>query len=115
MLVPGGKAAGTFFLYDDARLPTVSDPSQRYPLVHKLNAYTRYISTEDPLLCIGYHEDAVRRMVNGAGLKLERIVRGHWAGDQDPREAAGSTFQDLVLMSRPLPSFADPVKRRLRR
>jgi len=113
VLVPGGKALATFFLYDDARLATVTDPGQRYPLVHELNAYTRYTSSDDPLLCIGYHEDAVRRMVAEAGLTVERIVRGHWAGDQDPAQSAGSTRQDLVIIRRPQPTFLDRVRRRL--
>jgi len=115
VLVPGGTAAATFFLYDDARLATVIDPSQRYPLVHELNDYTRYTSTDDPLLCIGYHEDAVRRMVSEAGLSVQRIVCGHWAGDQDPRQAAGSTRQDLVLIGKPAPSLLERAKRRLTR
>ena len=115
VLVPGGTAAATFFLYDDARLATVTDPGQRYPLVHELNDYTRYTSTDDPLLCIGYHEDAVRRMVAEAGLTVERIVRGHWAGDQDPARAAGSTRQDLVIIGRPVPTLLDRVRRRLTR
>ena len=47
LLGPGGVAVTTFFLWDEARLPAVSSAEAAHPMIHELDPYTRYASSDD--------------------------------------------------------------------
>jgi SAM-dependent methyltransferase len=113
VLAPGGRVLATFYLYDDDRLPAITDPARQYPLLHELDDNCRYASERDPLLCIGYRESFVRQLADETGLTVERVVRGQWAGDQPA--APDRSWQDVVILRRPEVTFADRVRRRLGR
>lgn len=106
VLVPGGRAVTTWFVYDDARVPAITGPDSAYPLVHRLDAVTRYETEDDPLKAIGFEESFVRRLVAEAGLRVVLVKRGRWAGDGAPDQ-----YQDLVVIEKP----PLPLRLRLRR
>ncbi len=111
VLVPGGRAVTTWFVWDDARLPAITAESSAYPMVHVLDEVTRYETESDPLKAIAYREDFVRELVRGAGLEVETLVRGRWAHDgPDPEQ-----FQDLLVLRRPPLGTATRIRRRLGR
>lgn len=93
VLVPGGMALTTWFLFDADRLPAVTSDQSRYPMVHTLDG-ARYSDPDDPLHAVGYDQARVVQMVEQAGLNVTRIERGNWCGD------AGESFQDVVLISK---------------
>ncbi|GEP36731.1 methyltransferase [Nocardioides psychrotolerans] len=95
VLVPGGLAATTWFLFDDARLPAVTGERSAFRLVHQLDDVTRYETPADPLKAIGYEESFMRRLAEEAGLEVVSVTRGSWAGDQPPEQ-----YQDLVVLRR---------------
>ena len=97
VLVPGGWAATSWLLFDDARVPAVTSSRAAYPLVHELDPTCRYESADDPLKAIGFHDRAVREMAATAGLRVRSVERGSWAGD-----VPGPRFQDLVVLERPV-------------
>jgi SAM-dependent methyltransferase len=94
VLRPGGVAVTTWFLLDEARVPLAAAPTAMYPMVHVLDATTRYAEATDPLRAIAYDEAAVRAMVVAARLELVSVERGTWAGEP------GRTVQDLVVLRR---------------
>jgi SAM-dependent methyltransferase len=110
VLVPGGRAVTTWFLFDQARLPAVTAPESAFPLVHVLDAVTRYETPEDPLKAIGYDEAFVRGLVEAAGLHVAEVTRGRWARDADPGRSG--TFQDLVVVEKPRLSLLARARRR---
>jgi SAM-dependent methyltransferase len=96
VLKPGGFAVVTWFLFDDARLPAATSSDATYPMVHVLDAQTRYTKEGDPLRAIAYHEDAMRAMAAAARLVVRAVDRGTWAGEP------GRVFQDVVVFERSL-------------
>ena len=94
VLRPGGVAVTTWFVLDAARIPLAAAPDAMYPMVHTLDATTRYADATDPLRAIAYDEDAVRAMVAAARLEVVTVVRGTWAGEP------GRTVQDIVVLRR---------------
>lgn len=103
VLRPGGIAVVTRFLFDDERLSLVTSPDATYPMIHELDADTRYMKEGEPLRAIAYREQALHAMAAAAGLEVRSIQRGTWAGE------AGDVFQDLVLLARsPSDIVVDP-------
>jgi SAM-dependent methyltransferase len=94
VLRPGGIAVVTWFLFDEARLPLATSSAATYPMVHELDAETRYTKEGDPLRAIAYHEDAMHAMASAARLDVRRVDRGTWAGEH------GRVFQDVVVLAR---------------
>ena len=94
ILRPGGTAVTTWFLFDDERLAQVASAAAMYPMVHALDDETRYSDQADPLRAIAYEERAVRAMAGAAGLEVESVGLGTWAG------TPGATHQDLVVLRR---------------
>lgn len=94
VLRPGGFAVVTWFLFDEARLPRATSSEATYPMIHELDAETRYTKEGDPLRAIAYHEDAMRAMAGAARLEVRTIDRGTWAGEP------GRVFQDVVVLAR---------------
>lgn len=110
VLRPGGRVVATWFLYDEARMEAVM--ASQYPMTYRHDDVTIYNDAEDPLRAIAFDEAYVRRQIAGAGLEIERIEHGKWAGGEGPE------FQDVVVLRRPqdpTPSFADRVKNKVRR
>lgn len=98
VLTPGGRAVTSWLLFDESRLPAVVASRSTYRLIFTLGAHARFSDPEDPLRAIGYSERHVRRMVTRAGLRVESIRRGTWAGEV---VGVGESFQDLVVIGRP--------------
>lgn len=94
VLRPGGVAVVTWFLFDEARLPLVTSTQATYPMIHELDADTRYMKEGEPLRAIAYREAAVVAMAEAARLEVRTIQRGTWAGED------GDVFQDLVVLAR---------------
>lgn len=94
VLRPGGLAVVTWFLYDEGRLPLITSSEATYPMVHELDAQTRYMKEGEPLRAIAYHEDAMQAMARGARLEVRTIERGTWTGEPGP------FFQDIVVFAR---------------
>ncbi len=94
VLRPGGVAVTTWFLFDDARLPAATSSAATYPMVHVLDAVSRYTEADNPLRAIAFDEDAVRGWAAAARLEVVLIDHGTWAGEP------GRTFQDLVVLRR---------------
>ena len=94
VLRPGGSAVTTWFLLDPARIPLAAAPEAMYPMVHVLDATTRYSDASDPLRAIAYDETVVREMAAAARLEVATIARGTWAGEP------GRTVQDIVVLRR---------------
>ncbi len=120
VLRPGGSAVTTWFSFDDERLPAVVSPECAYPMVHVIDATTRYTNPDDQLHAIAYHESAIREMVATAGLELVSFERGSWV------DGKGRWFQDLAVVRRPASdrrrdqdppgyTFTDRARRKLRR
>ncbi len=119
-LRPGGQAVTTWFSFDEARLPAVLADDCVYPMVHELDATTRYANADDPLFAICHHHSAIREMVAKAGLEIASFERGRWAGGE------GRWLQDIAVLRRPVSdtrkdpdppgfSLASRVRRRARR
>jgi SAM-dependent methyltransferase len=100
VLRPGGLAVVTWFLYDEARLPLITSSEAMYPMVHELDAHTRFMMEREPLRAIAYHEEAIRAMAGAARLEIRAIERGSWTGEPGP------FFQDVVVLA---PSTSDTV------
>lgn len=114
VLVPGGRALTTWFLFDEDRIPAITSDRAAFGLVNELDSVTRFETTEDPLKAIGYEKDFVRGLVGHAGLRVLEMSHGTWAQDADDADH----FQDLVLIEKPRPTAVrralGSVKRRLR-
>ena len=93
-LRPGGVAVTTWFVFEDERLAQIASPASMYPMVHVLDDETRYSDPTDPLRAIAYRERTMRSMAAAAGLQVESVALGSWAGE------AGATHQDLVILRR---------------
>ena len=100
VLRPGGLAVVTWFLYDEARVPLITSSEATYPMVHELDAHTRYMKAGEPLRAIAYHEQAMQAMARAARLEVKAIEHGTWTGEPGP------FFQDIVVFAR---SRADTV------
>lgn len=94
VLRPGGIAVTTWFLLDPARIPRAAAPDAMYPMVHVLDATTRYADATDPLRAIAYDETVVLAMAAAARLEVVTIARGTWA--REP----GRSVQDIVVLRR---------------
>lgn len=94
VLRPGGVAVLTWFLFDEERLALVTAPEATYPMVHELDANTRYMKDGEPLRAIAYREEAMHAMAAAARLEVRSVQRGTWAGEP------GDVFQDLVVLAR---------------
>jgi len=109
LLRPGGVAVTTFFLWDEARLPAVTSAAAAHPMIHVLDACSRYASADDPLFAIAHHSLVVRGIAEGAGLELVEIRTGGWDG------SGRTQYQDLVILRRPKagPGLTKRAARRL--
>jgi SAM-dependent methyltransferase len=96
-LKPGGIAVTSWLLWDDERLAAVTGAKAAYPLVHELDAETRYSDLKDPLRAIGFTPRLVREMVESAGLKIRSTTLGSWDG-----VTTSNQFQDLVVIESPV-------------
>ena len=105
VLRPGGFAVTTWLLFDDERLPAVTSDAASYPMVHVLDAETRYAVDTDPLRAIAFAEGLVLQMVAEAGLEVASLERGTWAGEP------GRTFQDTIVLRRPVSGETSGVRR----
>lgn len=94
VLRPGGVAVTTWLLFSDERLEATTSAESSYPVVHVLDSVTRYSDPDDPLRAIAYDKAFVELLVASAGLRVESVRLGSWAGDHGP------TFQDLVVVRR---------------
>ena len=104
VLKPGGTVVASWFVYDDERYDAAV--SSIYPMIHRLDEHTIYSDQDDPLRAIAFHEDLIRSMVETAGLELELIERGTWAGGPGP------DFQDIVVLRRPPLTTLQRLRRR---
>ncbi|MEI6230380.1 MAG: class I SAM-dependent methyltransferase [Actinomycetes bacterium] len=95
----GGIAVTTWFLFDEDRLAAVTSEKAHYQLTHVLEDGARCMNLAEPLHVIGYEQSDLTRMAARAGLDVERVSRGQWAGDQ--WESPESNFQDLVVFRKP--------------
>ena len=98
-LRPGGIAVTTWFLFDDARLPAVTSETARHQLTYVLEDGARCMNLDEPLHVIGYEQMDLTPMAARAGLVVDLVARGRWAGDQS--ESPDATFQDLVVFRKP--------------
>ena len=67
-----------------------------FPMVHQRDDGVLHADEKDPLWAIAHHLDRVRAIVADAGLEVERIDLGTWAGGPGP-----SRHDVVVLRSRP--------------
>ena len=93
MLRPGGLVVATWFLWDEERRPAVETGT--FPMVHQRDDGVLYADEKDPLWAIAHHLDRVRAMVADAGLEVERIDLGTWAGGPGPEP------HDVVVLRKP--------------
>jgi SAM-dependent methyltransferase len=106
VLRPGGVAVTTWFAFDDDRLPAMGSEQASYRMEHVLEVGVRTSFPDNPLRAIAFEESLVRRMVADAGLEVESVARGTWAGEP------GRTFQDVFVLRRD--SRPTPLSDRLR-
>ena len=94
ILSPGGICVSTFFLFDEARLPALTDAKGSMSMKHLLNEHTRYHSAEDPQHAIAYQRDYMTGQIINFGFGLLECTYGTWAGD------GHGTYQDLVVFKK---------------
>ncbi len=92
-LRPGGSVVATWFLWDDERRDAVE--AGAHPMVHQRDEHVLYAYEQDPLWAIAHHLDRVRSMIASAGLEVEAIRYGTWAGGPGP------DLQDVILIRKP--------------
>jgi SAM-dependent methyltransferase len=111
VLVPGGRAITTWFVFTEARLGQVTSEQCEHPMTHVLDERTRFAYEEDPLWAISYERSFVERLVREAGLRVTLCSYGTWAGDPSTHH------QDLLVLRRPmtLRDRLGRIKRALRR
>ena len=111
LLRPGGVVIATFFLWDEARLPAVTSAASHFPMIHEIDAYSRYSSPT--IRCSPSPTAAVvRGIAEGAGLEIVETRPGKWDGSDRTQ------YQDLVILRRPEEppgAASSTVRRRLRR
>jgi SAM-dependent methyltransferase len=108
VLKPGATALTTWFLFDDERLASATDPAQtRFPMVNMINAVTRHSESADPLRAIAYEESFARSMVAEAGLEIVAVERGSWCGE------ARDEYQDILTLRAPVPRPPTRLRRLL--
>ncbi|HEX7343207.1 MAG TPA: class I SAM-dependent methyltransferase [bacterium] len=91
ILKPGGTCVSTYFLFDEARLPAITDAQHSMSMEFTLNEHTRYHNAEDPLHAIAYERNHAIDQITGFGFDLLECTYGSWAGD------GGESYQDLVV------------------
>ncbi len=94
ILKPGGICVSTFFLFDEARLPAITDAQHSMSMKFTLNDHTRYHNAEDPLHAIAYERQYATELIACQGLGLLDCTYGNWAGD------GGGTYQDLGVFKK---------------
>jgi SAM-dependent methyltransferase len=96
VLVPGGRAITTWFVFTDARLAQVTSAECQQPMTHVLDEHTRFAHPEDPLWAISYERAFAEQLVREAGLRVAVCSFGTWAGEPSTHH------QDLLVLRRPM-------------
>jgi SAM-dependent methyltransferase len=97
VLRPAGRVYVTFFVIDERWAETaLGGGLGGITMEHVLQPGVRYYNADDPLHAIGYEPAWIRRAVAAAGLRIQAMRPGLWAG----AEAAGPNIQDIVVLTR---------------
>lgn len=89
----GGRCMATFFMFDEARLPAVTDPANPLRMTQALNGYTLYHNPDDPLHAIAFHRAFVIGLIEQTGFRVVQEHCGTWAG-------GSRCYQDLVVFEK---------------
>jgi SAM-dependent methyltransferase len=92
VLVPGGRLLTTFFLLNDASLAALCSRDV-YNFPYAVGPM-RLLDVVNPGVAVAIDEPALLKMVEDAGLTVERVEYGQWSGRQ------GISFQDVVVCRR---------------
>lgn len=95
VLPVGGHAFVTFFLLNESQRWCDDDGRSRFPMKHRLNAFTRYMSDEDPLHAIAYDQNWIEQAITDAGLVVRDLRLGSWCG-----RARGTVAQDTLILAK---------------
>ena len=94
VLPVGAHAFVTCFLLNESQRWCDHDGRSRFPMNHRLDAFTRYMSDEDPLHAIAYDQDWMEQAIADAGLVVRDLRPGSWCG-----RARGSVAQDTLILT----------------
>jgi SAM-dependent methyltransferase len=93
-LRPGAVAVTTWFLFDEARLASVTSDQCKFPMRTRVGTVNRTAFPDAPLRAIAFEEAWLRREAEEIGLEVVTIEHGRWDGSD------GRTTQDLVVLRR---------------
>lgn len=94
VLKPDGKCLATFFLYDRDFVPESQDQGFSFPFEYP--AGYRLMSKKVQSANIAVSLELLNRMVDAAGLEIEKIEFGYWNGRKTKDLAVN--FQDTVII-----------------
>ena len=96
VLVEGGRCLCTFFIYDEQRLPRLTNPNLKLSMIHVLNDHTRFHDADDPLYAIAFERGYLEDLVNRLGFTCVSINYGCWDGSGGNRQ----TYQDHAVLEK---------------
>jgi SAM-dependent methyltransferase len=94
-LAPDGRAFVTFFLLDEATRRLLAPGRSVFQFAHPHGEGVWIENPQQPAAVVGFELAALLRLVADAGLYVERILYGNWAG-----RAHHVSFQDILVLRR---------------
>jgi SAM-dependent methyltransferase len=97
MLGSGGQAFITIFVVDGEARRNIESGVTGFRFAHRTpSGKLAAEKLEDPTFAVGYEVEKMGELVDSAGLRCERWIRGYWSQGN-----SGETFQDALILRRP--------------
>src|SRR2546423_913925 len=97
MLARGGEAFVTIYVVDGEARRNIQSGATGFRFAHRTpSGELAAEKLEDPTFAVGYEVEKMDELVNSAGLRRERWIRGYWSQGN-----SGETFQDALILRKP--------------
>lgn len=95
VLQSSGRCLFSCFLLTDESKQLIKEKKSTQELIHPFGDNCYVVSLEYPEASIGYEENAIIDLIQQAGFKLRKILRGSWCGRTDY-----VSYQDIVIIEK---------------
>ena len=97
LLASGGQAFITIFVVDAEARRNIESGATGFRFAHRTpSGELSAEKLEDPTFAVGYEVEKMDELVDSAGLRRERWIRGYWSQGN-----SGETFQDALILRKP--------------
>jgi SAM-dependent methyltransferase len=97
LLATGGQAFITIFVVDGEARRNIESGVTGFRFAHRTpSGELSAEKLDDPTFAVGYVVEKMDELVDSAGLRRERWIRGYWS-----QSNSGETFQDALILRKP--------------